>query len=187
MNPAHPERGETSAPLFVDALIASETFPIVRCSYLTVETDDPAPNWNLGLGTQLVPILLLGMAGIVVRPLEGARFTRPQDFDELVNTIEGIPGWRVESSDVWFPTGLFERPEPGEVYRVELRLLSVALRYRTGMLHRLEFTSLARELARELQISTEETAAFQAWHASVLERRPVEKNPEFGLGTRGEA
>jgi hypothetical protein len=177
-------------PVFVDASIASNLFPIVRCSYLTIETNDPDPNWQLGTGTQAMPMLLFRLAAIVMQPFDAELFTEPRHFEDLLRRIESNSRWSVESADVWLPLGLFHEakwsPSPGQVYRVGHTLFSMALRYRNGEMSQEDFSERISDMWNQLRLSEDETRAFQQWHASVMEEQPSDKDAEFGLHDRGE-
>jgi hypothetical protein len=172
-------------PVFVDALIASARFPIVRCSYLTIETDDPAPDWRLILGRRTMPMLLLGFQAIVRQPLNAQRFAQPGDFEHLLQSIESRPGWLVQTSDLWFPAELFKNPSPGQVYRVGQRLFWIALRHRNGVIGQEAYLAAVYDQLGDVQFSEVETDAFQRWHTSVMDEEPIDKNPDYRLRDRG--
>jgi hypothetical protein len=178
-------------PVFVDAVIASEDFPIVRCSYLTLEIEEPAPNVQVSLAVFATPMspLLLALWAVVRQPVHATHFTRPGHFAELFDRVESTPGWSIETNDLWLPSDLFRArvPAPGEVYRLGTRLFAIAVRFRHGAMERNRFVAIAHDLVRDLSPSPAETDAFQQWHAEVLSREPIGKDPDFALSDGGAA
>ena len=98
---------QTDVPVFVDSGVAFPGFSFVRLNYLSIERDEPDPRWAIGTGGQLVPILLLNLAGIVTQPFGAPEFTRFDLIEQLFATIESTEGSTIQVSDVWFPSFLF--------------------------------------------------------------------------------
>lgn len=174
------------APVFVDAIASAQDAPIVRVTYLTIECVDPAWGWSLSIQGDAVPIGLLGLAAVVLRPFDGARFRLPSQFDDLIRRVESQPGFSVETGDLWLPRSLFEAPQTGDVFRMTARLFGAAHQYRYGRAEGREFEATAERLRQGISFSPEETKAYHQWHNLVTRREPVEKNPEFRLQIRGD-
>lgn len=177
-------------PVFVDAMTDSSWFPSVRCSFLTIEVDGPVAGWELRIRNIPIPVMLLGLAAVVTRPIAAALFRAPQDFEELLRLGEAEFGWTIQTDDIWLPARLFRNAYPGEVYRVGSRLFLLALRYRNGAMSQKRFLDETLEMAGEIQISETETKAFQRWHYSVINEHPIEKQADLRLrdiGERGDA
>lgn len=174
------------APVFVDAITNEHETPIVRVTYLTIECIEPVWGWSLRIQGHEIPIGLLGLAAVVRRPFDGARFRRPSQFDDLIRRVESQPGFSVETGDLWLPRLLFQTPQSGDVFRISATLFSVAYQYRHGHADRREFEEIADRLKQGILFSAEETKAYHGWHDLVTRREPVEKNPELRLRIRGD-
>ena len=154
--------------------------------YLTVECDEPAWGWSLSIQGDTMPIGLLGLAAVVLRPLDDARFLLPSQFDDLISRVESLPGFSIETGDLWLPRFLFSNPQAGDVFRMRAALFGAAHQYRYGRRDRREFMGTVERLGEGISFSTEETKAYHLWHDEVTRRDPVEKNPELRLSTRGD-
>lgn len=174
------------APVFVDAIASEQEVPIVRVTYLTIECVDPAWGWSLSIQGERIPIGLLGLSAVVLRPFDDARFRQPSQFDDLIRRVESQPGFSVETGDLWLPRPLFKESQAGDVFRMSATLFGVAHQYRYGRADRREFVGTADRLSQEISFSEEETKAYRQWHDLVTRRKPVEKNPQLRLPTRGD-
>jgi len=162
---------QTDVPVFVDSDVSFPGFSFVRLNYLSIERDEPDPRWAIGTGGQLVPILLLNLAGIITQPFGAQEFTRFDLVEQLFETIEATDGSTIQASDVWFPSFLFRGRSitPGDVYRAGLDLFTTAFRYRNGAIQQGDFLGAAERLGETFRYSAEETTAFRSWHAAMLE------------------
>jgi hypothetical protein len=177
---------QTDVPVFVDSAVAFPGFSFVRLNYLSIERDEPDPRWAIETGGQLVPILLLNLAGIVTQPFGAPEFTRFDLIEQLFATIESTEGSTIQVSDVWFPPFLFRgRPiEAGDVYRAGLGLFTDAFRYRNGAIEQRAFLRAAEELGETFRYSPEETTAFRSWHEATLERGAAQFPKDASLALR---
>lgn len=174
------------APVFVDAITSERPTPIVRVTYLAIESEEPAWGWSVSIQPSAVPIGLPGLAAVVVRPFDGERFRRPSQFDDLIRLVESQPGSSVETGDLWLPRFLFDAPRPGDVFRVSAPLFRMAYGYRYGRADRRAFEGTADRLRRGVSFSEEETRAYHQWHDGVVRSEAVGKNPELRLRTEGD-
>ena len=182
-----PDNGqEVDVPVFVDVIASEQAGAFVRVSYLTIECDDPSWGWRLALQTDAMPIALLGLSAVVLRPFDDLRFRLPSQFDDLIRRVEFQRGFAVETGDLWLPPSSFESAEAGHVLRMSATLFGVAHQYRYGHIGRGEFEGVADRLREGVSFSAEETRAYHEWHEQVTHRPPVEKKAELRLRTRGE-
>jgi len=79
-----------------------------RCIYFTMVAEDPSQNWELVLGNQRIPFILLGLSGIIHSPVsDGPEFDTADQLDSLIETIESISSpyaISVETGVLWVPT-----------------------------------------------------------------------------------
>src|SRR2546430_1813280 len=131
-----------------------KAFPMVRCHYLSVECDDPRSGWRLELQGMATPFLMLNLVGIVQQPFGATRFNNYSLIDGFFQVIEDQADLTINFEDLWLPEFLFlPKVAVGDVYRVGIRLFTVAYQYRDGRHSRDTFESFCKELHREIAIS----------------------------------
>ena len=179
---------QPDVPVLVETPSRS-AFPMVRCHYLSIECDDPRPDWNLGPPGSGIPFLMLNLVGIVQQPFGAPRFNTYGLIDGLFEGIETRANLTINFEDIWLPDFLFQpQLSVGDVYRVGNKLFAVAYQYRDGRHSRDTFENLCKELHREIVLSEDETRAFQGWTAeqfSTAQNRPP-KDPKLQLPKREE-
>jgi hypothetical protein len=170
-------------PIIVETLSRSY-FPMHRCNYLYVECDEARPGWRLNT----MPFLMLGLNGIIQVPFGAPRFEQYQHLTQLFQVLEDEMEMTINFADIWLPDFMF-RSRPGrigDVYRLELKMFTIALLFREGRMPRKEFLGHAERLGESLQFSELETRIFVAWsqeNVSALLQQP-DKNPELRLRSR---
>lgn len=182
-------RPQSDVPVLVETP-SRPTFRMVRCHYLSIESDDPRPGWNLGLERLSMPFLMLHLVGIVQQPLGAARFNSYGLIDGLFTLVEEQASLSLNFEDIWLPDVLFHRQVTvGDVYRVGERLFTAAYQYRDGRYSQEMFEGLTKELLRDIVFSEDETQAFKSWSAEQLSiaRNQAPKNRDLQLGKKREA
>lgn len=171
----------TSIPVVVDAVKASEYFPIVRCNYLSVECDSPKAGWIINIGGEELPFMMLGLVGIITRPFIAERFDRIEFIEDLYRRIEDEADLLIDVDDIWLPMFLFNNinitPEIGHVYRIRSDLFILALSFREGRLDSEAFLNECQRLERPLVISEDEIRSFQEWRQLQV-RNAIEQYPK---------
>jgi hypothetical protein len=110
--------------------------------------------------------LILGLAGIITRPLDAGRFSNVGLIEGLYRRIEDEEGLLIDIGDLWLPLFLFEgssRPEIGYVYRLNKDLFVLAFSFREGNLNIETYIEECRRMERALTFSEDEMGAFTAW------------------------
>ena len=183
---AEPKGPAATVPVIVDSVKISEQFPILRCSYLSVECETPSENWTLKIGNKRLPFLMLGLDGIVTGPFGAKRFKNVGQIEDLFIALEDVAGLLIDIDDIWLPLVLFtrySRPREGNVYRLDGELFALAFAYREGRIDTELFLNNCRELDHPLFFSRKETQVFREWHAQQIrgasEQYP--KNSELAL------
>lgn len=151
-------------PVVVDSTKNLNGFSMTRCNYLSVECHEPRPGWQLGIGPERFPFLMLQLTGIIQRPIGGIKFGDPDEIEDLFQLIEEEAGLFIKIEDLWLPNDLFDRePEPGSVYRVGTDLFSYAVQFRAGRMDQETFLMTAEEFSEGFTFSEEETSVFERW------------------------
>jgi hypothetical protein len=184
-------------PVIADSLPREAWNDLARCVYFTIIADDPSTMWGLSLdGLSSVPFLMLGLEGIIFRPVrpDESDFTSPQLLQELIDAVESLEGFSVETEYFWLPTKLLdaafsatiaETPDRssadrGSVFRVSHRLFTEALRAAregTGLDHfsRVATDQIVGEVENSaIRYSPVETMAIREWS-----ERQVRANENF--------
>jgi len=152
-------------PVVVDDVKSYGKFKMARCTYFTIECDAPSSNWVLELGKKSIPFLLIGLSGLIVRPIGGSHLFESSDsIDELLDTIEAHPSLYVDINDLWLPNRLFQGlPHRSQVYRVGFKLFHVAYLYREERISEEQFLRQCSQLRSPVRLSKKETHSFENW------------------------
>ena len=169
---------DISIPVTIDDVKRIPDFRFARCEYFTIECVTPTPGWTLELGSLDIPILMLGLSGVVYRPSPTkARFKSGDQIEGLFDAIEMDGELSVGTADIWLPNGLLERAvEPkkklgrGLTVRIGLPLFKAALLFRTDSVDRSGFAEAAEGLARSVRFSKKENKAFAQWRQMQVKR-----------------
>lgn len=133
-------------PIFVETP-ARPYFQMVRCSYMSIECDDPSPGWQISFNNQVAPFLLLELVGIVQQPFGAPRFNTYNLVDQLFQQVEKQAFLLINFADLWLPGFLFSGPaKVGDVYRVPNELFNEAFRFRDGQSNQRQFEVRCKEL-----------------------------------------
>jgi hypothetical protein len=157
----------STVPVIVDSVKRNEQFPIVRCSYLSVECETPSEDWALKIGSRKMPFLMLGLDGIITGPFGAKRFKNVDQIEDLFVAIEDVAGLLIDIDDIWLPLSLFERysrPREGNVYRLDGSLFALAFAFREGRIDTEFFLNNCRDMDHPLFFSRKETRVFRQWH-----------------------
>jgi hypothetical protein len=173
-------------PVMVDSIKKVEDFDMSRCTYFTIETDGPSPDWHLGTEGIDIPSYLLGISGIIYKPLgDKDVFETPQSVDELFDLIESHPELYVDTNDIWLPNDLFEgQPhERGHLYRVDPDLFKEAYAYRQDRIPKDQFIKFCKGMRGAVIFSEVETEAFKGWQEGQIEvaKKKYHERPERAL------
>lgn len=171
----------------LDAIRDVDGQAMARCVYLVVSADEPAAGWELVLARSRMPIALVGLGAIVLRPDEATeRFVDVATIDRLYRDVEAIPGLLIDIDDVWLPAAPFEGGEPGAIYRVAFGLFARGYAFRENRLSAVDLAMAGREPADAVVLSSEETRAFREWNRRVVTeaRRLYHRNAARALAWR---
>ena len=174
---------ERTAPVVIDDRTGRSP-ELVRCVYFYFRGDEPGAEWTLGLNQVRVPFILLELAGIILQPIDGDLFERPEQIDSLFSLIEGV-GLTVEIADLWISTRAINT-NPAElnrgfVLRLGERLFRSCLNYRYGEIDLEHFENQLKELSESLRVSERESKVFLEWSYLEVERARERRNPELQL------
>lgn len=172
---------ERTVPAVIDDRTGTSP-ELLRCVYFYFQGDEPGALWTLELNQLTVPFILLEIAGIILQPIDGDVFTRPQQIDSLFSLLEGA-GLSIEIADLWIPTRATEtEPEElhrGVVLRLGERLFRSCLNYRYGEIDLEHFENQLKELSESLRISETESKVFSEWSYLEAARAQDRQDPEL--------
>ncbi len=125
--------------------------------------------------------MMLGLAGIITRPIGAEMFYNIELIEDLFSKIEDEAGLLIEVDDIWLPMLLFYstkiEPELGNVYRISSDMFARALAFREGRIDHETFLSQSKQLERPLVISAEETVVFKQWRKLQIQNA-IEQYPK---------
>ncbi len=175
-------------PVIIDDVKRYGRFQMTRCTYFTIECDTPSSEWTLDVEGQRIPIYMLGLSGIIWKPVGKAElFGSVYLIDELFDAIERNPALFVDVNEVWFPNFLFTPPDNkrGSLYRVSEELFAKAYLFASARIGKKEFVNYCKGVSRTMAIwySKEETEAFSQWQKTHIEgaRQLYHKAPALKL------
>lgn len=183
---------EMAIPMVVDSLKDLEDFPLTRCIYYAAEVDEAATETGepidlKGLG---VPLLMLGFAGIIYRPVgDQTRFSSAEAIEQTFDRIEADPRLYVRTRSIWLANTLLLVKGPpaeqcrGAVFRIGRGLYFRALQFARGTVTREQFVATAEDYASQVEHSPQETDAFARWAEMQVDkaRNAYHAEPEMAL------
>jgi hypothetical protein len=162
-------------------------FPMVRCTYLSIECDDPLAGWNIVMNGASNPFLLLGLSGIIYAPFGAPSFESVQLLSDLFDQFEDKAGLLINFDDLWLPPFLFSREiHVGDVYRLGYDLFLWAYSFRNGRQSLERFLGTAERMRELVFFSEIETKVFVEWseQQAALAKKLSPKDPGLQLRTR---
>lgn len=175
----------TNVPVIIDDIKSYPNFQMTRCTYFTVESDSPSPNWVLNLDNQQLPFYLLGLSAIIYKPFgDSDIFESVELINEVFNVIERNISLYVDTNDIWLPNFLFNEHKRGQIYRIETELFLKAFLFRETKIDEEEFLIYCRKFFKSLYYSPQETEVFHEWiNQQINEAKgiyPKNRNMELG-------
>jgi hypothetical protein len=163
LNPRNRESDSFDLPIIIDDQKNFDDFNMTRCSYYTIECEDPVGNWEMKLRERNIPCHLLGISGVIFKPIGEKRyFESPEDIDELFDSIERDP-YYIDSDYIWLPNLLLKEAKRGQVYRITNDLLNKAIQFKDKRITINEFKSYCKEYMESISPSEKETETFNKW------------------------
>lgn len=184
------KQAAVTIPVIVDSVKKFGRFKMSRCSYFSIQCDQPSIEWSLDIQKKNIPFLMVGMSGIITRPsVDSSHFDGPGEITGLFETVEADPDLYIDHNDVWLPNhylidvapakplevpvarykSLTFKPIRNFVFRLSQDLFQAAYQYRTGDISRTAFEKMGRSFAKPVAYSETETIAFIQWQFNMIE------------------
>ena len=161
------EQNIIQIPVVTDVERYIDGINMVRCSYYSIQSDIPMPNWAINVSGKSTPMLLLNLEAILVGPIQNVdKFSKMEDIDTMYDFVEQNEGLFVDINDVWIPSTWFGGKEikQGLVYRISQENFSLCWMFRNDNISLEEFIPEGRKIkASYISFSEEETYVFQEW------------------------
>jgi hypothetical protein len=180
------EKDMKSVPIMIDSVKNIKGFQMTRCTYFSIESDTPSLDWILQIGDQIIPFMLIGLSGIITKPI-GADpyFNSIQLIEDLFDAIEKKPNLYVDINSIWLPNFLFESDlrVRGQVYRAKEKLFIAAYQYQVGEISLKELMRMIESDKNGLKLSETETGTFKKWAKIQIEeaKKAYPKSTELEL------
>jgi len=156
-----------SIPVVADVERNVDGIEMIRCSYYSIQSDTPIPNWNMNAFGTSIQILLLNLEAILVGPThEGVKFRDVADIESMYDFAEQNEGLFVDINDIWIPSAWFSgyKIEQGFVYRISQDNFTLCWQLRNSNISSEEFIFRSEFLDRpNIRLSEEETVVLRAW------------------------
>ena len=159
-------------PIMIDDRKMYKNFNMTRCTYFSIECDRPSGDSILGLVSKEIPFFLLGISGIIFKPLSGnSHFNSVQSIDLLFTTVEDNPSLFIDINDIWLPNYLFqEQQKRGFIFRIPTKLFFIGLEYRDDQISLEKYTSRCEEFHNSVEYSKKESETFKKWNESHIKQ-----------------
>lgn len=181
---------DQTIPIIIDDIKKHPTFQMTRCTYFSIEADEPSPGVILTLRDRQIPFYLLGLSGIISEPLTNMNirlpfFNSPTLIDELFDLVEENPSLYIDVNDIWLPNFLFniDLHQRGYVYRIGNKLFNHVYQFRLNKISEEYLFEVCEELKTSITFSEIETKAFTEWNKKVISfaKENFPKNPDLQL------
>ena len=165
-------------PVITDVKRNIDNIIMIRCSYYSIQSEIPMPNWTINAFGTSTPMLLLNLEAILVGPLQNVdKFSRMDDIDSMYNFVEQNEGLFVDINDVWIPIEWFGVNEikQGLVYRISQENFSLCWKLKNDTISAEEFLYESKNINEPfISFSEEETLIFQDWtKKQILESQEI--------------
>ena len=170
-------------PIIVDVEREIDDYRMIRCAYFTIQSDEPLPNWSLGIGNFSSPILLLNLEAILTgSPNNPDKFENVEDIESMYDFIERHDELFVDINDIWVPIEWFGKVDvkQGMVFRIPEDRFSICWRLRNDRISIEEMFSdenvkeenIKLKLLQEphVHFSDNETHVFNQWTKLQIEK-----------------
>lgn len=110
-----------SIPIIVDVERNIDEYQMIRCSYYTIQADEPITDLQLNIGDFDSPIFLLNLEAILIgAPNKTNRFETVQDIEAMYKYVEQYDELFVDINDLWVPIEWFGKVKikQGMVFRI---------------------------------------------------------------------
>ena len=116
-----PSDQEQRVPVIIDVERNIDGYPMIRCSYMSVQADEPVPQLHLEANDATFPILLLNMEAIILGTPGGSDvFDNVDDIERMYDYVEAEEKLFLDINDIWIPKAWFgkNRIRQGLLYRM---------------------------------------------------------------------
>lgn len=176
----------TFIPIIVDVERNIDGIKMIRCSYYSIQSDEPMPNWSLNIGRNNAAMLLLNLEAILLgSPDSPDNFRNVNDIDAMYYLVEEHEGLFVDINDIWVPKRWFGKDDlkQGLLFRISQESFSWCWKFRNDVISAEEFLAFEKEMKDSyLRFSEEETNAFYMWtEKQILQSRDIyqEKREQY--------
>lgn len=177
------EQNIIQIPVVTDVERYIDGINMIRCSYYSIQSDIPMPNWEINVSGTSTPMLLLNLEAILVGPIQNVdKFNRMEDIDSMYEFVEQNEGLFVDINDVWIPSTWFGVKEikQGLVYRISQENFSLCWKLRNDNISLEEFIAESRNIKEPfISFSEEETSVFHEWT-----KKQIQGSQEIYQGNR---
>ncbi len=160
------QEGSITIPVMIDDIKDIDNIKFTRCTYFSVQCDTPSAGWSLGTSNISLPFIMMGLSGIICRPLEDSvKFTELTQIERLFEFIESQENLYIDINDIWLPNFAFQKgmQKRGTVWRVDIKIFTEALRFRDNTINFSDLEKMCKSYQKGVVYDDTETFVFQNW------------------------
>ncbi len=169
-------------PVITDVERNIDGVNVVRCSYYSVRSETPLPNWTINVLGISSRMLIIDLEAILVGPPDKDVFNSIEEIDLMYDFVENNEGVFVDINDIWIPTTWFGNIniKQGLVFRIDQEKFTLCWKLRNDYISYDEFELGCKEIEELFIIfSGSETSIFEKWT-----RKQIEDSKEIYQGSR---
>lgn len=183
-------------PVIADVERNIDGYLMMRCSYLSIQSDEPIADLDIETGDLSFPVLLINMEAIILgTPGSSHKFASVEEIEQLYDYVDGQDHLFIDINDVWIPSAWFGKMEivQGMLFRMPVEAFNRCWKLRNDRISSEEM--FADEDVREEAViekyqenprviySEEESMTFFNWTTYQIEesRRIYKENKDESL------
>ena len=181
------KKESTFIPIIIDVERNIDGISMIRCSYFSIQSDNPMSNWTISTGGIDSPVLLLSIEAILLGSRQSPDYFRSHsDVDSIYDFIEDHEGLFIDINDIWVPSSWFGTKElkQGLLFRISQDKFSLCWKFRNDIISTEEFMALDDEIDKSkssfIRFSENENDAFRSWTDN-----QIKQSQEIYQGNRG--
>lgn len=175
-----------SIPIFIDDIKDYPDFNFSRCTYFSIECDNPFPDQHITIKDKIVPIHSISSSGIIYKPMgKRDKFDSVDQIEELFDLVESDEDFYIDINDLWIPNDFFRTGvhERGSVYRISFKMFILALSVRESSVPFDDLVNQCKADPDGALFESIETTAFKFWAQKQISEAQsyYQKNPQKKL------
>lgn len=165
------QNNRITIPVVIDDVKSIDNFQMSRCIYFSIQCDNPSIGWELGLGKSTFPFIMLGLSGIIYKPIGNSKiFNKASHFKKLFEEVEANDDVYIDMNDIWLPNHILtgDYRKRGYVFRIDSELFLKAYEFINKQIGQEEFDDFCKKLDYSPEYSKPETFALDQFEKQTI-------------------